>query len=70
MKSISIKEPTNWQLADKIELLTDQIHDLQEASQIHSNTFNDFGKALLAVDRLFGKMEKKLEEIDKKCSKR
>ena len=69
MKSISIKEPTIWQLADKIEKLNDMIDGLFEISEAHTKSFEDVGEALEMADKMFTLVEKKIKELDTKCQK-
>ena len=66
MKSISIKEPTIWQLADKIEKLNDMIDGLFEISESHTKSFGDVGEALELADKMFTLYQKKKKKPYKK----
>ena len=69
MKSIMVKEPTMWQLADKIEKLGDMMDALIEISEAHTKSFEDVGEALELADKIFTLTEKRIKEIDTKCQK-
>ena len=70
MKSITVKEPTIWELADQIQTIKDMIADVEEVIKVQSKINTDFGSALLAIDKLFGVNEKKIKELDKRYPKK
>ena len=70
MKSITVKEPSIWQLADKIEKLSDMMDGLLEISESHTKSFEDVGEALELTDKMFTLNEKKIKELDKLCHKK
>lgn len=67
MKSITIKEPTMWQLADKIATLEDKFSDMKEAIDVHGKTLLDIGDALEASSKMFTYHNKAIKALEKKC---
>lgn len=70
MKTISIKEPTIWELTQQIESLKGMADDLMEIAEIHSKSLLDIGDAMENTGKMFLLHNKAIKELEKKCQKK
>lgn len=66
MKSVSIKEPTLWELVQQIESLKEITDDLMEIVEIHSKSLSDVGDAIEDSGKMFLLHNKAIKGLEKK----